>query len=370
MLAIDGVRGVAIAVVVAHNASFVLETTDSSLLQGARSIVWGGWVGVLLFFVLSGFLITGILLESAGSPRYFRTFYVRRTLRIFPLYYVTLAVAMLLVPLVPGTETWAATAHRNQVWFWTYLSNWTDAFDRDIRGFNHFWSLAVEEQFYLVWPIVVLWLGAKRLRALCIAMVVAGPLIRLALHLAGAPELAISEFTVARMDALAAGALLAVLWRDDESRAAVTQMLPRLAIGSAFAAGLVFLIRRGFQENDLGVQLFGHTPVILICAWLLVVGLRERPGILRRALESRALRELGKYSYAMYVFHWPIHILLSPVASGFVNTGSPVRRLFAYVIYTGVVAAVSLVAAMVSWTVLESPFLRLKDRLAPRPVEK
>jgi peptidoglycan/LPS O-acetylase OafA/YrhL len=97
-----------------------------------------------------------------------------------------------------------------------------------------------------------------------------------------------------------------------------------------------------------------------------LVGLSDR-GALRRALEWPTLRGLGKYSYAMYVFHWPIHIALAPLASGLVNAGSPFRRLLTFVLYAAVVGMLSLASAVISWKVLESPFLRLKDRLAPRP---
>ena len=149
--AADGVRGLAILVVLIHNAAWINAGTGSFLLKLTLAITSTGWVGVQLFFVLSGYLITGILVDALGSPRYFRHFYIRRTLRIFPLYYAALLVALFVVPQVAQVPAWAAAARQNQWWYWSYLSNWGAPFGHGIAGLPHFWSLAVEEQFYLCW---------------------------------------------------------------------------------------------------------------------------------------------------------------------------------------------------------------------------
>jgi hypothetical protein len=156
--------------------------------------------------------------------------------------------------------------------------------------------------------------------------------------------------------------LLAVLWRDDPHRAAVIRALPRIAVGSAIVVGAVFVIRCGFQENYLGVQLFGHTPTILLCAWLL--GGRSSQAEAHSRVGSAAWS--GQVQLRHVLFHWPIHIAVAPVAEGLVNAGPPMRRLLAFLIYAVVVGAPSLAGATISWAVLESSFLRLKDRLAPR----
>src|SRR5262249_3296296 len=133
------------------------------------SLAWAGWSGVTLFFVLSGYLITGILYNDKGSEGYFRNFYIRRTLRIFPLYYGTLAAAFLIWQLL--APHWQAHATPGgQVWLWTYITNYGLLVDwRSISVFGHFWSLAIEEHFYLLWPIVILRCSRRQAMAVCCA---------------------------------------------------------------------------------------------------------------------------------------------------------------------------------------------------------
>src|SRR4051812_22693033 len=234
---LDGVRGLAIAIVLVHNATFILHGNHATLPKVAAAVAAAGWLGVQLFFVLSGFLITGILFDTRTRPQFFRTFYARRTLRIFPLYYVFLAGALFIVPLLANVADWHATAWRNQFFFWTYTSNWANPFGHDIPGLSHFWSLAVEEQFYLLWPVIV-FLGSPRfLLRLCAGLVAVTPFVRLGLRLSGFAPLAGYEFTIARWDALAAGALLAICLRDDRMRT----LLPRYMKAIAITAGAVLL---------------------------------------------------------------------------------------------------------------------------------
>src|SRR5206468_651405 len=151
-------RGLAILLVIAFHT---LRVTGKEGLIGrfGAAIQDSGWIGVDLFFVLSGFLITGILLDSLGKPGYFRNFFARRTLRIFPLYYAVLTVSLFLVPALIGLQRLPELYHRlleNQLWLWTYAANYLQATGRHtLPGFGHFWSLAIEEQFYLLWPFVV-----------------------------------------------------------------------------------------------------------------------------------------------------------------------------------------------------------------------
>src|SRR5437763_217904 len=158
---LDGLRGTAvIMVLIGHAASFVEGLPYAGMVEYVRFTVD-------VFFVLSGFLITGILLDAKGSNHYFRNFYVRRVLRIFPLYYGFLFVFFILAPALrpptPGGpfEGWRAS----QGWFWSYLSNYQLLFPQWVRPYplSHFWTLAVEEQFYLFWPTVVLLTSRKGL---------------------------------------------------------------------------------------------------------------------------------------------------------------------------------------------------------------
>jgi peptidoglycan/LPS O-acetylase OafA/YrhL len=148
-----------------------------------------GYGGVDLFFVLSGFLITGVLLDAKGAPRYFRTFYVRRALRVLPLYYATLIALLWIVPLaVPSLAVMAAALRMRQWWYWLHGTNILGAMHvRWSAPFYtaHFWSLAIEEQFYAMWPVIVLVCGRRRLLQVCAWGCVAALVLRGGLALGG-----------------------------------------------------------------------------------------------------------------------------------------------------------------------------------------
>src|SRR5262249_7856054 len=206
-----------------------------------------GWMGVDLFFVLSGFLITGILLNARPQPHYFRNFYVRRVLRIFPLYYGVLLALFVVAPLIfSAAGLWPRVTQMlgkyasdyeviraNQAWLWLYAVNLGSGVEWSFLA--GFWSLAVEEHFYLVWPFVVWWLRSPRLIAACVGCAVLALVIRVVLWRAGwAGELRfLYEFTLCRMDGLALGALLAVLSRSERAWAWLSRYAGWVALASA-----------------------------------------------------------------------------------------------------------------------------------------
>src|SRR6185295_16426951 len=154
--ALDAIRGLAILLVTGYR--FWSPPAEEAANDWLTSLFSLGLRGVDLFFVLSGFLITSILLDAKQKPHYFRNFYMRRTLRIFPLYYAVLAVTFVLLPLAGWSTTRLfPEAHANQGWLWFYGANVLQSLRGEwcLGGFNHFWSLAVEEHFYLVWPLVI-----------------------------------------------------------------------------------------------------------------------------------------------------------------------------------------------------------------------
>ncbi len=367
--ALDGVRGLAILVVLIHNASWILGPTDRASLKLLGIVTTSGWVGVQLFFVLSGFLITGILTDTAGSEGYFRSFYIRRFLRIFPLYYAFLALVLFVVPLVadPG---WVAQAHHDQVWYWFYLSNWSGTFGRDIPGLPHFWSLAVEEQFYLLWPLLVYLLDRTAMIRVCIAVVLSGPLVRLGLHELGLPTSAAYAFTVARWDALAGGGLIALLAVEDSGRQWLKSRMPYVGWVGLVALGIFGLFDHAFHEDDLRVQVWGQSITVLLFTWLVYSAAApssRTQSTLSRGLEAGWLRFLGKYSYAIYVVHFPIHYVASHYLADAVNGSDTLWRFARWAAYVMGVASVSIVLALASWHLLEKRFLDLKRVLAPRP---
>ena len=355
--------------------------------QHYLALAWG-WTGVNVFFVLSGFLITGILFDTRDDRHRVLNFYARRTLRIFPLYYGLFAVLLLLWPLMHWR--W------DRLWlFWPlYLGNFlrfasplalvprsslelaadahltSVALPRTELYLGHLWSLCVEEQFYLLWPWVVFRVrDRRRLIALCAAAVVLGPLLRFTLQ-ADAPRWMIAaellyRFTPAQADALLLGGLLALVWRSP-ARARVTTAAPILAaLGTLLLADYLTFIVHGWRMAPgqyphwmfTGGLLFAdlYAAALLICAL--------RPGSwVYRLFSLPLLRWIGRLSYGAYIFHDLFHGLFVHIV---VHAGPPhfaspsTQRDFV----TALVALpATLGLAWLSFRFYESPFLRLKER--------
>jgi peptidoglycan/LPS O-acetylase OafA/YrhL len=311
--ALDGVRGLAITLVmVFHFAAFPNMTAGIFVDKVARGLASTGWAGVDLFFVLSGFLITGILLNTKETPRFFRTFYARRFLRIFPLYYAFLAVAFFIVPLL--SPQLGIIPLRTQGWYWAYLSNVHFAllggWERPL-WLGHFWSLAVEEQFYLVWPFVVYATSGKTLVRVCITVILTALLMRLAFVLTG-NAFARYVLTPCRMDALAAGALVAALMRIGVAREAIARG-SRVAV---VLGGLTVLVlgawRNGLHIGDPVIDTVGYSALASLFGGLVALAVASPAGRVERTFSSSALRLAGRYAYGLYVFQQPVAVLLSP----------------------------------------------------------
>ncbi len=367
LLSLDGVRGLAILMVLAHNLN-VLTGPQTPAGQAVSRIDDLGWVGVQLFFVLSGFLITGILLDTRESDNYYRAFLGRRVLRIFPLYYGTLAVAFVVLPLLgphhPPSD--------GQLWLWTYTSNWAAPAGHGNPEFPHFWSLAVEEQFYLVWPFVVRALSPRRLLALCVGLAAASFGVRLGMRLIDTGPEPVYMWTICRMDALAVGAAVATVLRMPYW-AELIKLRAREICWAAFIIAVAgFVITRGDPRTTRMSQTLGYSILALAFAVLVfaaVMAEARRRGALYRGLTWRPLRMLGIYSYGMYVFHVPIHRALGlPILYRWVPEGEPVGAKLG-IAYLVVTSAVSFGAAVVSYHLVERRFLALKRYFVPSRAE-
>ncbi len=359
--ALDGLRGVAVLLVLGFHFLHIDGEggpAERFLLGATRS----GWAGVDLFFVLSGFLITGILLDARGGEGYFRAFYARRVLRIFPLYYAYLAILFLLVPAVlPSLNVKSET----QGWLWTYLGNVLFAREGGFQASpytGHFWSLAVEEQFYLFWPLLVWLVPRRRLAVVCGVIVLGAFALRFAIHRTTFNATAAYVLTPARMDALSLGALVAIAAREPGWWAPVRRAAPWVLLASAAAVAAVWIGQGGFFGGDPVVQVWAFGPLASGFAALLVITLGEAPAPLARTLQSPVLRGAGKYSYGLYVLHYPIFLALEGLGvTSLVLAGILGSRLAGVAAFAAIAGAATWTAALLSWNLLEKRFLGLKD---------
>ncbi len=355
MPALDGLRGIAILLVLAHG--FDVIQTSHGPGRAVDLALDLGWIGVQLFFVLSGFLITGILLDTRRAPGYYKHFLIRRVLRIFPLYYAVLIVAFVIAPHVvhvpPGHGD-------HQIWLWTYLTNFAEPFGRGEPVFPHFWSLAVEEQFYILWPVVVYLVARRGTIAVGAVLVVVAIAARIYVR-AHYNEQAAYTFTPCRMDALAIGAITAALIRSERVRALIAH---HHATMMAVAGALVVIggaaLGHFFREGP-NMQTSGYTIIAIGFALILVAALPPRR-LPARLLGFAPLRAVGLYSYGMYVFHAPLHVYVGLPILEAIN---PTYGTATGVIYALVLGLVTLGLAMLSYHLFEVRFLRLKPKLAP-----
>jgi peptidoglycan/LPS O-acetylase OafA/YrhL len=367
--ALDGVRGLAIVLVILHHGIQAWGPSRPGLEQLWKFVAGHAWVGVDLFFVLSGFLITGILLDTKGRRRYFGSFYPRRMLRTFPLYYATILVCLVLLPALPlaAVEGMRQLSER-QGWFWLHVSNFYTlahniaAQDGPAIGWMAtFWSLAVEEHFYLVWPLVVYCCSRKGVLRACVGLLVACLVLRIVFLAQGRGFQYVYYHTLTRLDGLLLGSLVAALHRGEGGLAALRGTALKVLLGTLAALGALVGLRR-FSEAAYawcaGTVVF--TLVTLAFAMLLVLVLESGKGSpLRAFFSGRFLQACGKYSYAMYILNIPVFMLLDH----WLEPGRAVisgSRLPAILAYTAAGTLLSLAGALLTWHLLEKHCLKLK----------
>lgn len=361
---LDGVRGIAVILVMLLHYEvrrFRMGFPGAGAFHAFFSF---GWAGVDLFFVLSGFLITGILWDARSRPDYFRRFYTRRTLRIFPVYYAFLALIFIALPLL---RIAASTPLSTQAWYWTYTSDFLVAFKGWAGAAQfapHFWSLAIEEQFYLVWPLVILHLSRQRAQLLCGLVIVAAVGFRWWVAIVQGNLTASWVLPFTRMDALAVGALLALTIRGPVNLK--TLLVRWRPAGIALCVAVVWLAGwRGNPQADRLVAVGGLTVIAAAFGWFVAEAYASSRGEpLAKLLGNRPLVWFGKRSYALYIFHHPIVTALA--LAGFEI--APIRAVvgstaLAHVVFVGVNVALSALAAQLSWMLIERPCLQLKERL-------
>ncbi len=334
---LDGVRGIAILLVILHNESTVFPSLH------LERVFASGWMGVDLFFVLSGFLITGILVDSRGSDRYFANFYARRCLRIWPLYYTLLLFMFVIVPRLRPSEAHTVFDRSSPAWSYPlFLQNFFVAVPTSAAGpLAVTWSLAIEEQFYLVWPWIVRWCSGKQLAWLAGLVIAASPLVRVVLAAHGV-ELYTNVFC--RLDGLMAGALLAVVVRSPGVRPAAFVRRAGLVLVLALPLSLV--------TDAIGAQWAAFSLSAAWSAAFVYLALFSPWRLFQRGLTNRFLVGTGIVSYGLYL----LHKIPFDAAKSFGLGRHPLVALPLLL-----VACYAL--ASLSWVLLETPVLKYKRRL-------
>lgn len=359
--ALDGVRGLAILLVLLMHCLYIgpLVGLDIGAHPYAR-IAMLGWSGVDVFFVLSGFLITGILVRGKGQSAgpYFRNFYMRRTLRIFPLYYLVICLLLYVLPNRPPASA------SEQVSYLLYYQNIRYAFGGQADPARLItWSLAIEEQFYLVWPALVWFTSERVLRRVCIGMVAVAIALRFVLVTSGFEG---THFlTPCRMDALAVGALLSL------------SPPPRAWFGmAATVVGIAGLITAAYATGNstpesTGQQMWGLIPALLLGVGLLCLARSSRS--LQPFFTLLPLRSLGKYSYCIYLTHFLVieffaGCVLKWQPATLISLRQDYSPILLVLAFTVVCSAAAWLLAIISWHAYEKWFLALKRHFeSPRP---
>jgi peptidoglycan/LPS O-acetylase OafA/YrhL len=351
---LDTLRGIAVsAVLLVHAFSWQYSSLWFGKWAGRFLLLTRtGWTGVNLFFVLSGFLITGILLDSKTKTQFYRRFYTRRALRILPAYYL-----LLILLLVLGNSSLAFAGLS-----FVYLANLTNFFGVAC-AYGPLWSLAVEEHFYIVWPTIVRNFSRRGLAWIAGAVVLLEPAARM-LAFARGYRFGLDWYTWFVADGLALGALLAIGLRTGISRSWARRLCLALLAFSMVAAiaGRAFGIETRNQLLGAGLQL---SIINIFFAGLLLAFLILGTGRQRQYVNLKALRFLGYISYGLYLDHLLIFRLYDRACLAYWPHLLPTRGHFELVVLRFMVAGTAAVlAAYVSRRFFEEPFLRLKELLA------
>jgi peptidoglycan/LPS O-acetylase OafA/YrhL len=359
---LDGLRAVGLCFVLLHHFS------PERLPLYAYQIGNLGWVAMDSFFVMSGFLITGILLDSREKPNFFSTYYVRRALRIFPLYYAVLLIWYGIIRYANwGNDYRALVDHwGSPMWFTFYAGNIREAMVSawpNVWGYGPLWSLQIEEQFYLLFPLAVAWLSREQLRRLMLAAIVLSPTLRVAAYL-WRPENTFLQYVLlpCHCEGLAFGALIAIRFRSGPwkiSKPLLSACTALLLGGACLGSVLSTWGTRNEGNASQWDRLAGYSISSAGCACLVLWLVCFRGSSYTAWLRTAPMRYVGKISYGIYMLHALAAWTLWELAKKRILHFHKDDPLF----YFGG-ACLSVVYAAISWHFFEGPLLKVKDRIS------
>jgi peptidoglycan/LPS O-acetylase OafA/YrhL len=351
--ALDGVRGLAILMVVFfHNFGFA-------------NYFYFGWLGVDLFFVLSGFLITEILLKTVGKSNYLKNFFLKRALRIFPLYYTVLIVSIFFLSLIPTLGDNLGYYVDNQIWLWTFLQNWLFIFNEPEKTnfLVHFWSLAVEEQFYLVWPFLILFVRKPKVLLVLVSTILLFIIFLRVWLWTNHVQLQnyFNPYTFTRFDGICIGCMLALIMTINFNflRKYNTVIVLTLAVLNF----IFYFLNKASSYALPYLPFFGYTSFAFVFAFLIYEAVAGKNKLVNYIFRLPALKFLGKISYGLYVFHWPIYLALFPKLVATLNHSLNLNVHSSQIASSLIATLIGLGVSIISYYTFETKFLRLKNKI-------
>jgi peptidoglycan/LPS O-acetylase OafA/YrhL len=336
--------------------------TNGTVTPILQRLALMGWTGVDLFFVLSGFLIGGILVDARNSPSYFKTFYVRRVFRIIPIYYLWIVAYLVLMGVAGNYIRLHSNSGRMMLRgfpiyaHFLFLQNMMIIPFAGLTGawFSHLWSLAVEEQFYLLSPLAVRLLSNRSLTSFLKYLIVAVPLMRIVLLVLHANAWLVSVLMPCRADSLAVGMLAAVYWRKKEFRQWLLEHGGILnGILGALFLGVLTLWKWSPDAETPGMESIGFTWLAAFYVVILFVVLLRKESLIARLSRTAWLREFGKVSYCMYI----IHLVVNVICHSFLLKASPETQDWRGAVVTLFAAVLTFGIAWTSWKIFEGPLV-------------
>lgn len=347
----DGLRGIAILLVVFyHNFGFA-------------KYFFFGWLGVDLFFVLSGFLITDILLRTVNKPGYLKNFYAKRVLRIFPLYYLSLILFLLILPQIKSFPIDFSFYIDHQWWFWTYLQNWFLIFHdvgNTTTAIQHYWSLAVEEQFYIVWPVVIFLIRKPKwlltIAGLLLLTVICTRLYMWTIQIKDLNYFGLYTYT--RIDGICIGSMLAIF--QFRRSPFITKYFTGLILLLAAMNFVFYSVNKQYQLTYPYLAVVGYTTFAMLFAIVVHEAIQGENKIINFLLKIKLLRFFGKISYGLYVFHWPVYLILYSWMEEKIKTITTLSEHNLVIVVSILLTVIGVLISIISFYTFESYFLKKK----------